>query len=214
MYTQSFNPPPHPQEQGHRSRRRYSQVWHPLYGGDIDTGTHSTRAKSSRSGGVRDFWEKQGEDGEVCEEVRHREGALRSGCISRRVLLASVDAVNTGLTDALSSSDLIDDPEVNAVYIAVSIVPHTLEEFSTYHSIISSQLPNIMHYEWTMKALDGGKHVLVEKPITTTSEDARKMHELAETKGLVLLEAMHNRLAATSKLPLSLAHFSNFLWSI
>jgi predicted dehydrogenase len=36
---------------------------------------------------------------------------------------------------------------------------------------------------------------LVEKPMATRAEEALKMHELAEQKGLVLLEAMHIRYA-------------------
>ncbi|KAF7370108.1 hypothetical protein MSAN_00640900 [Mycena sanguinolenta] len=68
--------------------------------------------------------------------------------------------------------ELIDDPEIDAIYNA---------------------LPNGLHYEWTMKALAAGKHVLLEKPASNTAEETRKMFELAETKGLVLLEATHYR---------------------
>lgn len=55
------------------------------------------------------------------------------------------------------------------------------------------QLPNGLHYEWTMKALSKGKHVLLEKPSADTAEETRKMFELAEQKGLVLMEAFHYR---------------------
>ena len=55
------------------------------------------------------------------------------------------------------------------------------------------QLPTGLHYEWTMKALEAGKHVLLEKPASDTAEEARRMFELAESKGLVLLEALHYR---------------------
>ncbi|TFY74049.1 hypothetical protein EWM64_g9963, partial [Hericium alpestre] len=67
---------------------------------------------------------------------------------------------------------LLDDPEVEVVY---------------------NPLPNGLHYEWTMKALAAGKHVLLEKPSADTAEETRKMFELAEKKGLVLLEAFHYR---------------------
>ncbi|KAG6856221.1 hypothetical protein H0H87_006372 [Tephrocybe sp. NHM501043] len=55
------------------------------------------------------------------------------------------------------------------------------------------KLPNGLHYEWTMKALIAGKHVLLEKPSANTAEETRQMFDLAEKKGLVLLEAFHYR---------------------
>ncbi|KAL1744172.1 hypothetical protein HDZ31DRAFT_82903 [Schizophyllum fasciatum] len=71
-----------------------------------------------------------------------------------------------------SYQDLLDDPDIDAVY---------------------NPLPNGLHYEWTMRALAAGKHVLCEKPIADTAEEARRMFALAEQKGLVLLEAFHYR---------------------
>ncbi|KAJ3523115.1 hypothetical protein NMY22_g11593 [Coprinellus aureogranulatus] len=44
-----------------------------------------------------------------------------------------------------------------------------------------------------MKALEAGKHVLLEKPAADTVEETKAMFELAEKKGLVLLEAFHYR---------------------
>ena len=44
-----------------------------------------------------------------------------------------------------------------------------------------------------MKALAAGKHVLLEKPSANTADETRTMFELAERKGLVLLEAFHFR---------------------
>lgn len=44
-----------------------------------------------------------------------------------------------------------------------------------------------------MKALKAGKHVLLEKPSSDTAEETRQMFELAERKGLILLEAFHYR---------------------
>ncbi|KAJ8509402.1 hypothetical protein ONZ45_g8427 [Pleurotus djamor] len=67
---------------------------------------------------------------------------------------------------------LLHDPEVDAVY---------------------NPLPNGLHFEWTMKALAAGKHVLLEKPSANTAEEARIMYDYAEAQGLVLLEAFHYR---------------------
>ncbi|KAF8159554.1 hypothetical protein B0H34DRAFT_782260 [Crassisporium funariophilum] len=68
--------------------------------------------------------------------------------------------------------ELLDDVEVDLVY---------------------NPLPNGLHYEWTMKALMKGKHVLNEKPSANTAEETREMFALAERKGLVLLDAYHYR---------------------
>lgn len=64
--------------------------------------------------------------------------------------------------------DLLDDDDIDAVYIG---------------------LPNSLHFEWTMKALKAGKHVLCEKPMADTAEETRTMFELSQKKNLVLLEA-------------------------
>ncbi|KAI0671749.1 NAD-P-binding protein [Trametes maxima] len=67
--------------------------------------------------------------------------------------------------------DLLADPDVDVVY---------------------NPLPNGLHFEWTMRALHAGKHVLLEKPTTSTAQEARQIFALAEKKGLVVLEAMHS----------------------
>jgi predicted dehydrogenase len=47
--------------------------------------------------------------------------------------------------------------------------------------------PPSTHYELVRKALEAGKHVLVEKPLATTSSDAADLIELAEDRGLALM---------------------------
>jgi D-xylose 1-dehydrogenase (NADP+, D-xylono-1,5-lactone-forming) len=54
-------------------------------------------------------------------------------------------------------------------------------------------LPNALHGEWTRAALDAGKHVLCEKPLTPTSQEAADLFGLASSKGLVLAEAFMYR---------------------
>jgi len=62
-------------------------------------------------------------------------------------------------------SEVLSDPKIQAVVIATPIATH---------------------FELVEKALIAGKHVFVEKPITTTSTDARKLQELAQGKNLSL----------------------------
>lgn len=66
--------------------------------------------------------------------------------------------------------DLLDNPDIDCVY---------------------NPLPNGMHYEWTKKALEAGKHVLLEKPFTANAAEAKQLVQLAKEKGLVLMEAHH-----------------------
>jgi D-xylose 1-dehydrogenase (NADP+, D-xylono-1,5-lactone-forming) len=63
---------------------------------------------------------------------------------------------------------LIADPEVDAVY---------------------NPLPNSLHMEWTLRALDAGKHVLCEKPIALDAGQAEQMAASAERSGKHLMEA-------------------------
>mgnify|MGYP000846282711 CR=1 FL=1 len=68
--------------------------------------------------------------------------------------------------------------------------------FSDYDSLIQSELidavyiplPPALHYEWAKKALDNGKHVLLEKPFTTNLQDSTDLINKASEAGLALHE--------------------------
>lgn len=62
---------------------------------------------------------------------------------------------------------LLADPAVDAVYVP---------------------LPNSMHVEWSMRALEDGKHVLCEKPMDRRPERVAQAFALAQERGLVLSE--------------------------
>jgi D-xylose 1-dehydrogenase (NADP+, D-xylono-1,5-lactone-forming) len=67
---------------------------------------------------------------------------------------------------------LLEDAEVDAVYVSI---------------------PNGMHHEWSMRALEAGKHVLCEKPYTRHPTEAEEAFATAEQAGLVLTEAFMYR---------------------
>lgn len=69
-------------------------------------------------------------------------------------------------------ADLIADPEIDAIY---------------------NPLPNNLHAEWSMRALEAGKHVLCEKPIAANADEAAQMAAATERTGNVLMEAFHYR---------------------
>jgi Predicted dehydrogenases and related proteins len=64
--------------------------------------------------------------------------------------------------------ELLADPGVEAVYIS---------------------LPNHEHVPWTLRALEAGKHVLCEKPLTRHPAEVETVWGLAESRGLVVCEA-------------------------
>lgn len=72
----------------------------------------------------------------------------------------------------------------------VSHVDELLEDDEIAVVVISS--PNVTHFEYAQKALEAGKHVVVEKPFTVTSKEADMLIQLAQEKG-VLLTVFHNR---------------------
>lgn len=49
-------------------------------------------------------------------------------------------------------------------------------------------LPNSLHFEWTRRALEAGKHVLCEKPLTDSRAEAESLVQMAASAGLVLME--------------------------
>ncbi len=76
------------------------------------------------------------------------------------------------------------------------------EIFDDYQSLLQSTevdavyipLPNSMHVEWTLKAIEAGKHVLCEKPFSQNANEAEKAVEAARESGLTLMEGFMYRL--------------------
>ena len=124
---------------------------------------------------------------------RLRLGLLSTARINRRILPAAreselVDVVAVASRDGARArayaaqhgisraheeyEALLADPEVDAVYIP---------------------LPNSLHVEWTRRALEAGKHVLCEKPLTDDPDAAEALFDLAAREGLVLAEGFMYR---------------------
>src|ERR1700730_7978684 len=67
-----------------------------------------------------------------------------------------------------SYEELLADPEIEAIY---------------------NPLPNHLHVPWTIKAAEAGKHVLCEKPISLTVEEATSLVAVRDRTGVQIEEA-------------------------
>jgi len=92
---------------------------------------------------------------------------------SRDLERARAAADEWGVTRAVGSyEELIADPDLDAIYIAT---------------------PAALHRHWTLAALDAGKHVLCEKPLSVGRAEAIEMVQAASDADRILMEAFHWR---------------------
>lgn len=103
--------------------------------------------------------------GKLCEVV-----AIASRSLDR----AQAAAQKLGLPKAYGTyEELLADPEIDAIY---------------------NPLPNHLHVPWSVKALEAGKHVLCEKPIALTSQEAESLVDAGKRHPqLKLMEAFMYR---------------------
>ena len=78
----------------------------------------------------------------------------------------NIKQIYTDLDECLSS------PRIDTIYVAV---------------------PNNLHYSVAKKALEAGKNVICEKPFTLDYHETVELFELAESKNLILIEAITNQ---------------------
>jgi xylose dehydrogenase (NAD/NADP) len=70
-----------------------------------------------------------------------------------------------------------------------SFAPYEAMLARTDIDAVYNPLPNHLHAEWSHRALDAGKHVLCEKPLTLSPEHSAEVFDHAEAAGRTLLEA-------------------------
>ena len=77
----------------------------------------------------------------------------------------------TGVRVLRSIDEAIEDPAIELVVVAT---------------------PNETHFALAKAALAAGKHVVIDKPFASTSQEARELREIAEAQGLIVAP-FHNR---------------------
>ena len=92
--------------------------------------------------------------------------AVTRVCDLREERLTSLQKLYPGLKTGTRPDELINDPDIDAVVVAT---------------------PVSSHFELTLAALQAGKHVLVEKPLASTSDQARRLIDEAAARKCVLL---------------------------
>lgn len=94
---------------------------------------------------------------------------------SRNLQRAREAADKLGIAKAYGSyEELLADPEIDAIY---------------------NPLPNHLHVPWTIRAAEAGKHVLCEKPIALTCEEAKTLLKVRARTGVKICEAFMIRSA-------------------
>ena len=85
-----------------------------------------------------------------------------------------------------------------ASYAAKNGIPYA---YGTYDGLLESRsidcvyipLPVSMHAEWAIKALEAGKHVMCEKPLTANAEEAEAIRKTVKKTKRTFIEAFHYR---------------------
>lgn len=129
-----------------------------------------------------------------------RWGIISTAHINRRVIPV-IRQTRRGKLAAVASRDL----HKAKVYADEWEIPRA---FGSYEEMLRSDeidavyisLPNHLHCEWTVRALQAGKHVLCEKPFAVTVEEAELMAQTSRETGMVLAEAFMYRHHPQTKL--------------
>jgi xylose dehydrogenase (NAD/NADP) len=109
----------------------------------------------------------------VIPAILQSETGVAIAIASRQEEKSKQVAAKLGIPTAYGSYEqLIDDPNIDAIYIP---------------------LPNHLHHEWTLKAIEAGKHVLCEKPAALNAQQAAEMVQAALNRGVLLSEAFMYR---------------------
>jgi predicted dehydrogenase len=118
--------------------------------------------------------------------------ALLSYGMSGEIFHAPLLSANTGFT--LTSIVQRSSEKAKQRYPQIKIAKHVDEVFDDASiELVVINTPNESHYQFAQQALEGGKHVIVEKPFTVTLQEAESLITLAKKKNKVLTVFQNRR---------------------
>ena len=119
-----------------------------------------------------------------------RWGFIGAGYVASRAMAPAVHAATGAELYAVASRDVVRSAELEPAVVHNSY--SDLIEDSNVDAVYIS-LTNVQHKEWVVAALDAGKHVLCEKPLALNAEEVRIMMNAAERNQRLLVEAVWTR---------------------
>jgi len=117
-------------------------------------------------------------------------GILGTANIGIKRVIPAIQAGERGVVGAIASRDA-DKAAATAARFGIP------RSYGSYEALLAdpgveaiyNPLPNHLHVEWTVKALDAGKHVLCEKPIALDASEAQAMVAARDRSGRRVIEA-------------------------
>ena len=116
-------------------------------------------------------------------------GILSTSSIAPRFIAAVREEGSFQITALSSRSQEKAEEKARAWNIPKAYGSHEALLADTQVQIVYISAVNSAHYKWAKAALEHGKHVICEKPCTTTEKQTRELFALAKEKGLFLMEA-------------------------
>ena len=126
-----------------------------------------------------------------------RWGVLSTAAIGLRKALPAMQRSQHCTVVAIASRDLAKAKEAAAA-LGIPVAYGSYEELLADPNIdaIYNPLPNHLHVPWTIKAAEGGKHVLCEKPISMSATEAKTLLAVRSRTGVKIGEAFMIRSSA------------------
>jgi predicted dehydrogenase len=117
-------------------------------------------------------------------------GVLSTARIGTAKVIPAIQASRSGRVVAIASRS-VDAARQQADRLGIARAYGSYEELLADPAIdgIYNPLPNHLHVPWTIRALEAGKHVLCEKPVALTAEEAATLIAARERTGRQVLEA-------------------------